>query len=119
MEVVCSQCDAILDAPTSLAGKVTACPQCGAQVSVPIPASAQVIEVHAEAIGEDEEAVRYEEDPFFNPDQQRPAGQDQVWGRGVHIQNVGSGGGCCPAGCLTVAAILFFAIYGILSFFFG
>lgn len=119
MEVVCSQCQALLEAPEEMAGQIVICPQCGASNTVPVPASAQVIEVHAESIGDDaEEAVRYEEDPFFNPEAQHPAQGDQVWGRSVRIENINTDGrGCCASGCIAILVVFFFFIYGIVSFF--
>lgn len=66
IEVRCPQCDVLIEAPAPLAGKIVGCPQCNADVVVPVPASAQVIEVHAESVDEEVDAVRYEEDPFFN-----------------------------------------------------
>ena len=118
MEVVCTQCQALLEAPEEMAGQIVICPQCGASNTVPVPASAQIIEVHAESVGEEEETARYEEDPFFNPQAQGPAQGDQVWGRSVRIDNINTDGrGCCASGCITILVVFFFFIYGIVSFF--
>ena len=119
IEVQCSRCEALIDADDALAGKIIPCPACDADVSVPVPASSQVIEVHAEALDDEAEAVLYEGDPFFNPNEQQPAGEDQIWGRNVHIQRMGNGSGCCTGGCLLVAVVIFFTIYGVISFFTG
>ena len=120
IEVPCPQCDVLIEAPDETAGHAVVCPQCGATVTVPVPASAQVIEVHAEALDDGDEPSRYEEDPFFNPDAQRPAGPDQIWGRTVHVQRMGNGGGgCCMGGCLVIGLLFFFTAYGIVSFFTG
>lgn len=117
IEVTCTQCNALIEAPSAMAGQVVACPQCNAAVVVPVPASAQIIEVHAEPVGE-EDNVLYEDDPFFNPRAQGPATGDRVWGRNIHIERVGNGGGgCCLGGCLLIALGVFFAFYGVVSFF--
>ena len=119
LEVRCPQCETLFEAPESLAGKIGGCPNCNADVSIPVPASSQVIEVHAESLNGEEDATLYEDDPFFNPNAQRPPGQDQVWGRNVHIERAGGGSGCCLGGCLIIALIVFFTIYGVVSFFAG
>lgn len=120
IEISCPQCEVILEVHEDMAGHAVPCPQCGTVVTVPVTASSQVIEVHAEAVGEEEDEPRYEEDPFFNPDAQRPHGPDQIFGRSVHVQRVGDGGGgCCLAGCAIVALAAFFMLYGIVSFFTG
>ncbi len=120
IEVECPQCEAILEVADSYAGQVISCPECAANVPVPVPASAQVIEVHAEKIDDDEDAVLYEGDPFFNPNEQQPMGGDKVWGRNIHFERAGSGGsGCCAGGCLLIALLVFFTIYGVISFFAG
>ena len=96
-----------------------ACPQCAANVPVPVPASAQVIEVHAEQIGSDEDEVLYEDGPFSNPREQRSPGEDRAWSRNFHIERDVGGSGCCPAGCMIIALVIFFTIYGVISFFSG
>jgi len=120
IEVPCPQCDTLIEVPEALAGQRVACPHCGAPLTLPVPASAQIIEVYAEPVGEDDDTARYDDDPFFNPRAQGPAPGDQVWGRNVHIERVGNGGGgCCLVGCLIVALGVFFALYGVVSFFTG
>lgn len=117
IEVHCPRCDTILEAPDAAAGRVIACPNCDADVSVPVPASAQVIDVQAVALNEPEPEPNFDDDPFFNPAHQQPAGGQQMWGRTIRMTRTGDGSGCCLLGCGGLVLFLFLAIRGFLSLF--
>ena len=112
--VYCSRCDTRLEAPDSAAGKILACPECNADVSVPVPASAQVIEVRAEALNDPE--PDYADDPFFNPEHQQPF-SGPAWGRTIQFGRRGDGSGCCAVGCLGLVFFVYLAFRGFLSLF--
>jgi hypothetical protein len=105
-----------VEAPESAAGKIIACPSCDADILVPVPASAQIIEVRAEGLNDPEPEPDYEDDPFFNPAHQRPF-SDQGWGRTILVQRTSNGSGCCLLGCLGVLFFLYLAFRGFLSLF--
>lgn len=120
IEVRCPQCDILFEAPENLAGKIGGCPACNADVSIPVPASSQVIEVRAEGLNdEEEEATVYEEGPSVTPKRDPAMGTGHVFTREMYVERYGNGSGCCMFGCLGIAAIVFFTIYGVISFFTG
>lgn len=77
-----------------------------------------VIEVRAVALNETtpDPEPEYQDDPFFDPAHQRPAGEN-IWGRTIHVQRTGDGGGCCLIGCLGMLFIGFLIVRGFLSLF--
>ena len=116
IEVRCPRCDTALEAPDAAAGRIVACPACDADITVPVPASAQVIDVHAEGLNDPEPEPNYEDDPFFNPEFQRPY-TEQMWGRTIQFGRSGNGSGCCLIGCLAIFIFIFLAIRGFFSLF--
>ncbi len=117
IEVRCTRCDAILEAPDAAAGKIIGCPHCDADVTVPVPACAQVIDVQAVGLNDPGPEPDYENDPFFNPEHQRPMESQQFWGRTIRVSRTGDGSGCCLFGCLGMLLFLFLAIRGFLTLF--
>ena len=82
----------------------------------PVPASAEVIDVRAVALNDPEPEPAYEDDPFFNPEYQRPP-SGNVWGRTIRIDRGGDGSGCCLLGCGGLLFLAFLAVRGFLSLF--
>lgn len=118
IEVRCPHCNTALEAPADLAGKMVNCPSCGATVRIPVPASAEVIDVRAVALNdpEPEKEPTFEDDPFFNPEYQRPP-SGNAWGRTIRIDRGGDGSGCCLVGCAGLILFVFLAIRGFFSLF--
>lgn len=96
-----------------------ACPACDADVSVPVPASAQIIDVHAEGLNdpEPEPEPAFDDGPFFNPERQRPVSGQMGGRRTIFIQRGGDGSGCCLVGCLGISFLLYLVIRGFFSLF--
>ena len=83
---------------------------------MPVPASAQVIDVQAVALNEPDPEPEFEDDPFFNPAHQQP-GTNPLWGQTIQVTRTGNGSGCCLLGCLGALFFVFLAIRGFLSLF--
>ena len=118
IDVRCPECNSVLEAPDDLSGTHVNCPSCGASVFVSVPASSQVIEVRAVALNDPEpdREPAYEDDPFFNPEYQRPP-TGPAWGRTIRIDRGGDGSGCCLIGCLGFFFIAFLLMRGFASLF--
>jgi len=108
----------VLEAPDDLAGKAVVCPSCGGPVHVPVPASAEVIDVRAVVLNDPgpEKEPSYEDDPFFNPEYQHPP-TGSPWGRTIRIDRGGDGSGCCLLGCAGIVVFVFLALKGLFSLF--
>jgi len=118
IDVRCPQCNTVLEAPDDLAGKAVVCPSCGSPVQVPVPASAEVIDVRAVVLNDPgpEKEPNYEDDPFFNPEYQHPP-TGSPWGRTIRIDRGGDGSGCCLLGCAGIVVFIFLALKGLFSLF--
>lgn len=118
IDVHCPHCDTVLEVPADLAGTVVSCPSCGGRFPVEVPAASQVIDVRAVALNDPtpEKEPAYEDDPFFNPEYQRPP-TGAAWGRTIRIDRGGDGSGCCLLGCGGLLLFVFLAIRGLISLF--